>query len=176
MGYLDVVKVPAYSDQGDILVGIHDLDPYAEIREKIHEHHASSRPLSPGYELVGLAGEWEFARITNLPMDLRTRPAGDGRVDFYAPVGEIDVKTYRKPFNLPREKGKKHAEILVLAKFYDSPRRAVLLGWEYDTVMVTCEVKTLPGQDIPNHCKPAEEIHPILSLWHMFKEASAVAP
>ncbi len=95
------------------------LDPkcIAARRARIHASHTSSRPLSPDYELVGVAGEVAFAQEFGLEVDATARPGGDGGVDFTLPIGTVDVKTYRLPYNLLREAGKPHADILVLAAF-----------------------------------------------------------
>lgn len=104
----------------------------AEQRQELHANHASNRPLSEGYELVGLVGEAEFARVFNLPMDLNRRPGGDRGIDFVVPLGfTTDVKTFRKPIHLLVEYGKVVADIYVLAGYSDELRKAHLLGWEY---------------------------------------------
>ena len=125
-------------------------------RERIHENQASSRPLSPGYEAVGILGEAEFAFRTGLPFDVGERPAGDNRVDFFTELGTIDVKTARKPYNLLREVGKHHAEILVLAGVVPNGW-AKLIGWEYDSVITNAPFKDF-GYSILNHYIPAENL------------------
>jgi len=87
----------------------------AKKREAIHAGQASSRPLSKHYELIGLIAERQFSREFDVDMDMTLRPGGDGRVDFVLPIGTVDVKGAARAYNLFREIGKPHAEILVLA-------------------------------------------------------------
>ena len=89
------------------------LKKIATEREKIHEDHASSRPLSKNYEYIGLVGESEFANQFNYKIDEKLRPSGDGGKDFNSPLGLIDIKTARKAFNLIVEKGKVDSDIYV---------------------------------------------------------------
>tara|TARA_Y100000310_G_C20581630_1_gene763303 strand:+ start:569 stop:1027 length:459 start_codon:yes stop_codon:yes gene_type:complete len=129
---------------------------FGRARERIHEKQASSRPLSTGYEAIGILGEAEFAFRTGLPFDVQERPAGDNRVDFFTELGTIDVKTARKPYNLIREVGKPHAEILVLVGV-DASGWAKLIGWEYDSIITDAPFKDF-GYSILNHYIPAENL------------------
>jgi formylmethanofuran dehydrogenase subunit E-like metal-binding protein len=73
------------------------------------------------------------------------------------------VKTARKPFNLLREAGKSHAEILVLASFDDSTGKATLIGWEWDKEMLKCPTRDF-GYGIVNHYKHYESLRSMESL------------
>lgn len=137
------------------------LQQIALWREQLHAQHKSSRPLSEGYEYIGLAGEAAFAELFGLPVDLTARPSGDNGVDFSTSAGTVDVKTYRKPYNLLLEVGKRHADILVLAG-YDG-EKARLIGWEYSRVLLACPVRDF-GYGIRNHYKAAHSLRKLAEL------------
>lgn len=139
------------------------LREIARAREELHNGHPSSRPLSEGYEYIGLLGEWVFAMAFGLPIDLTPRANGDKRKDFDTRVGTIDIKTARKPGNLLREAGKPHADILVLAGYNDENESIGFLGWEYDTEMLKCPSRDF-GYGILNHYKLVSELHPMNEL------------
>lgn len=155
-------KDPAKSNP--YLVTIEDIELIARRRHEIHRHHASSRPLSENYEMVGLMCEREFALAAGLPLDLSIKPEGDGRVDFVTSIGTIDVKGARIPNNLLRETEKEHADILVLGKWTDGMTKAELLGWERDRAMVGMPTNYFGGHNILNHFKPAEMLKPMDEL------------
>lgn len=144
----------------------------AEQRAALHADHASSRPLSKDYEYIGLLGEFVFGREFGLEVDVSLRPKGDDRVDFYTDIrspfcekGTIDVKTARKAYNLLREKDKRHAEILVLARYSDAEDWIALLGWEYERIIMTkCPVPRDFGKGIENHYVSAAALKPMSEL------------
>jgi len=140
-----------------------DIRSIAEERTRTHISHTSTRPLSPDYDYVGVAGEVAFAEEFGLEVDTTSRPSGDGGIDFMTPVGTIDVKTYRKPYHLLREVRKPHADILVLAGFDDTSGEVHLIGWEYDSEMVQCPMKDF-GYGIVSHYKAAGELRSISEL------------
>ena len=143
------------------------LKKAAAARVKLHAGSKSTRALGPDYQYVGLAGERAFAVEFGIPMDLELRPRGDGGVDFRTVAGTVDVKTYRKAYNLLREKGKPHADILVLAQYNEGARAAELVGWEYDSVLVRQPAKDF-GYGVVNHylhrskLRPMKELHELL--------------
>lgn len=128
------------------------LTDLAKRREDAHEGQKSSRPFSEGYELVGLAGEAQFAAEFEMELNTNILPQGDGYIDFKTPAGTIDIKTARKAYNLPREIKKPHADILVFAKYDDATGAVKLLGWEYDSEMLKCPITTF-GYGTLNHTK-----------------------
>jgi hypothetical protein len=148
-----------------------DFDPVvealkiaAEARHSLHTNHDSHRPLSDGYELVGVVGEAEFSRVSNLPFDFNQRPRGDGRVDFVAPFRvTIDVKTARKAMNLIEEEGKVSCDIYVLAEYSDDTRAATLLGWEKGSVLARAPIRDF-GHGILNHYIPRDSLRPMADL------------
>jgi hypothetical protein len=136
----------------------------ADARHNAHKDHASSRPLSDNYELVGLLGESKFGEICNQMPDLKRRLEGDSGIDFVVPLKfSVDVKTARNAFNLIHEQGKKFADIYVLASFKDSEEDAELLGWEWGAVLKNAPVKDF-GYGIMNHYIPADKLKPISEL------------
>ena len=72
----------------------------ANQRTTLHKGCPSQRILSKNHDLVGIAGEEEFGRQFDLELDKTERLHGDAGIDFILPVGTVDVKTFRKPFNL----------------------------------------------------------------------------
>jgi hypothetical protein len=140
----------------------------ARQRHELHKHHASSRPLSLDYELVGLAGEQAFADAFGLQVDTSIRPAGDGNVDFRLfGLVTVDVKTARKAGNLIAEVGTDPwADIYVLARYDDLTQTARLLGWEHGDVLRRAPSRDF-GYGIINHYIPRYQLKPIARL-HMF--------
>lgn len=139
----------------------------ADARAEQHEGKISCRPLSKDYELIGLVGEEAFALEFGMGTDHhRLTPHGDGRIDFHSPAGTIDVKTAEKAYNLLMERGKPHADILVLAKFNRGDTTATLLGWEYSSEMEKMPYKDF-GYGIINHYKHNTQLRPIEELYSM---------
>jgi hypothetical protein len=140
---------------------IHSL---ATRRAAIHDGHNSSRPLSEGYEDVGMAGEFAFGHFCGLMPDIGERPDGDGGVDFVVPLlFTVDVKTARKAFNLIHEHGKPFADLFVLAEYFDGTRSASLVGWEYGKRLAAAPVRDF-GYGVLNHYIPREELRPMDEL------------
>ena len=118
-------------------------------REKLHHDDASSRPLSKDYEYIGLLGEVRFSELYNLSIDLTSKHKGDNGIDFYTPIGTIDVKTAQKPYHLLVEKGKVFADIYVLAQF-SMPDIINFIGWHYGEYISQQPTKYF-GYNILNH-------------------------
>jgi hypothetical protein len=136
----------------------------AKSRHRIHTEHPTHRPLSEDYELIGLLGEEAFAWSFGLDTEyLDLKPQGDGRVDFHLPCGTVDVKTAEKPYNLLREVGKAHADILVLAGWNRQSRAIRLIGWEYDAEM-RCQPSRDFGKGVINHYKHYTQLRPMPEL------------
>lgn len=140
------------------------LDDEAKARAALHANHASNRPMSEGYETVGLVGEAQFACDFHQPLDWERRPGGDNGCDFIVPFKMIvDVKTFRRPFHLIVEPGKVHrADIYVLAGYSDETLRAELLGWEWRQAVERAPVKKFEGID--NHYIAAGQLRPMEDL------------
>ena len=171
----DMRSVQAITDKGKATVRVEDLRRYAAARHNLHKDHASSRPLSIDYELIGLVGEWQFAYEFGMPMDLTPRIGGDGACDFFTPAGSLDVKTARLAFNLLREVDKPHARYLVLAEYTPSPPAARLMGWEYDTQMLRHPMRTFGKHTIVNHYKLYKDLRKMDVLHWIFANARGVA-
>lgn len=140
------------------------LAEHARQREELHEHHATSRPLSDDYELVGLVGEYAFQLWSGLEMDLELRPGGDCKFDFVMPNGlTIDIKTAKKAYNLFREEGKPHADILVLAGIAADLSTVTFYGWEYGVTMVYQPTRDF-GHNILNHYKRSGKLRSMHEL------------
>jgi hypothetical protein len=136
----------------------------AKQRMVIHSGHSSRRRLSDDYELLGLVGEAEFARMFHQPLDLERRSGGDGGIDFVIPLAfKVDVKTARNPLHLIQEQGKVAADIYVLARYLESIKRAELIGWEWGPVLARAPVKEF-GHGIVNHFIPADRLRPMSEL------------
>lgn len=140
------------------------LNGYSKEREEVHANHESSRPLSDGYELVGIAGELELSQLTGLAPDLSIRPGGDGGRDncLYLRYS-VDVKTARKPYNLIHEEGKQFADIFILGRYSDDTGKVELLGWEWGKTLARAPTKDF-GYGVINHYISAEELRDIGEL------------
>ena len=132
-------------------------------RHDLHRDHASSRPLSDGYELVGLVGEAEFSRLFNVPMNLERMAGGDNGVDFVINGRTIDIKTARKAFNLIVEQGHVCCDVYVLANPNRGVTGAELLGWAGRKDIEKAPVRDF-GHGIDNHYIPADKLRTIYSL------------
>ena len=152
-------------------VTLADIRRIADERDQLHKNHATSRPFSTNYLFIGLLGEWEFAKQFHLPLDLETKPAGDGHVDFYTPLGTIDIKTALKPTYLFRERGKVLAEILVLAHCFDDTKIR-LIGWEYEHVVAQCPCKDF-GYGVENHYKHASKLRKMETFEYLLSRRPA---
>ena len=136
----------------------------ARAREKLHANHASNRPLSEDYELVGLMGEAEFSRVFRQPMDLERKPGGDKGIDFIVPLRfKVDVKTFRKPKNLIHEVGKVVADIYVLGSYEDDESKPELLGWEWGRNLAAAPTRDF-GYGVINHFIPRDELRKMIEL------------
>jgi len=141
----------------------------AKERHELHKDHATSRPLSFDYEVVGLAGEYVFAAKYALMADWTTRPSGDSGVDFQFGDMTIDVKTARKPGNLIVEKGTSPANILVLAGWHQNECRVDLLGWETAEAILVAPTKDF-GYGIINHYIQARDLRKMSSLLNLIND------
>ena len=140
------------------------MKKYGDDREKIHENNATSRPLSEGYEHVGVAGDLALSQLTGLAPDLSIRPDGDGGIDSLMFIRyTVNVHTARKPYNLIHEQGKPMADIIVLASYDDDTQSSELLGWEWGKVLEKCPVKDF-GFGVLNHYKHASGLRPMSEL------------
>ncbi len=136
----------------------------AAARQQSHSAHSSQRPLSNGYDVVGLAGEFEFGRMFGLMPDLTAKAGGDSGVDFLLPLKfAVDVKTFRKAKNLIHEQKKKFADVFVLAEYDDVTSRAQLLGWEWGARLKAAPIKDF-GYGVLNHHISANELRPMAEL------------
>jgi hypothetical protein len=133
-------------------------------RREAHKNHASSRPLSKDYELIGLAGETAFGRFANKMPDLERKLGGDKGVDFIIPLKfSVDVKTARKATHLLHEEGKNFADIYVLAEYDSETKQARLIGWEWGKILKKAPVKDF-GYGVVNHYIEAANLKPISEL------------
>ncbi len=150
----------------------HDRDQFwadilrdeAEDRHQSHKDHASSRPLSKDYELIGLLGEAKFGELSGLMPDLERKLGGDKGIDFVVPLRfSVDVKTARKAFHLIHEQGKPVADIYVLASYDDDTKKASLIGWEWGARLKQAPVRDF-GYGIMNHYIRADQLKPMSEL------------
>jgi len=140
------------------------LNEAANSRADVHADHASSRPLSEGYEGVGIAGEWAFAQFCGLMPDLERKPGGDKGIDFVVPLFfTVDVKTARKAGNLIHEQGKPFADIFILAEYDDDAKAAQLVGWEWGAKLRIAPTKDF-GYGVINHYIPRAQLRNMRDL------------
>lgn len=132
-------------------------------RAALHASHASSRPLSDGYEEIGLRGEVAFGQFCGQCPDFTKRPGGDGGVDFVVPLlYTVDVKSARKANYLIHEAGKEMpADIYVLSEVIDG--QASLVGWEWKSRLERAPARDF-GHGIVNHHIAREQLRPMREL------------
>ena len=145
----------------------------AMARHERHTDHPTHRPLSKGYELVGLRGEEALARYFGAQVDLSPRPGGDRGIDIPMTMRDrngniktftIDVKAARKAFHLIVEQGKvKNRTIYVLASYSDKTDTATLLGWEWGRTILAAPLKDF-GYGVINHYIPRERLRDLSEL------------
>jgi hypothetical protein len=136
----------------------------AKIREDLHLNHKSHRPLSKGYEVIGVYGEMKFEAITGYPMDEGGHIQGDRGIDFRTPAGNIDVKTAKSAPFLIIEKGKCHTDIIYVLAQIDYID-VTMLGWEHGSVMAERPYKPWPPKGVINHYKAMRQLRPMESLY-----------
>lgn len=149
------------------------LEEEARQRETLHAGQTSRRPLSEGYDLVGLAGEQAFWELTGLPRDDTEHPGGDRGVDFLCPF-TIDVKTARKPTFLLVEQGKIRASVYVLARYVED-QPAEMLGWAFGREVTWWPTKDF-GHGVHSHYRPAQELREIRSLFGLIHKLNFPLP
>jgi hypothetical protein len=136
-------------------------------RANLHRGKPGSRPFFEGHEKVGLKGEWAFGEWSGLMPDLTDKPKGDGGVDFWLPCTlSVDIKTSRSGRALLHERGKKMADIFVLAVAPEGSTEVELVGWEWGTVLASKPAVQYPS-GLFNHEIPRGELRPMDSLRRM---------
>lgn len=137
----------------------------AEIRARNkHGVLASSRPLSDGYEELGVIGEIGLANKLHLSIDTTRRMSGDAGIDLWFRGYSIDVKCHRNAYNLVVEQGKVKADIHVQSRFY--PDRIEHLGWAFQNEVLNAPVRDF-GYGIPDHYIPACKLRPMDNLFKL---------
>jgi hypothetical protein len=139
-----------------------EQEVHGAMRHHLHEGSASHRPLSTGYEQVGIAGEQAFAREFGIEWDRELRPGGNGGSNFRYRGKRVNVYTARKPLNLIVEKGKATADIYVLAGYRDGSAR--LIGWATKRMVLDAPVKDVGGFGIMSHAIPFEDLFAMSEL------------
>lgn len=142
----------------------------ANTRSRIHRDHTTQRPLSKDYEYIGILGEYVFAEEFGFDVDTETRPAGDRGIDFTTAEGlTIDVKTFKKAFNLIVEQYHVNADIYVLAEYSALLDDCTLLGWEYGNILSRQDTKHF-GYGYMDHYIPAGQLRDMKELHDIVKE------
>jgi hypothetical protein len=140
-----------------------DLRAEAQARHQLHARQASSRPLSPDYELLGLAGEMQGEADFGIQRDARLLSAGDGRSDFRLRNGlSGDWKVARRAYNLLMEAGRPHADLFVAGLWHEDGRHCWVewLGWESAARLRAVEPCDF-GYGVINHYCPVDELQPM---------------
>jgi hypothetical protein len=141
----------------------------AEIRERLHKNHASSRQLTEQTNAVGLVGEFRFGEEFGVYPDTSVRPSGDNGIDFIMPLTfSIDVKTRNyhpkwEPFYLLIEEGTINADIYVLALIHPDGDKCKLAGWIWGEDACRYPVDDL-GTGVRNHQVPVADLRPMDEL------------
>ena len=127
------------------------INRHAKAREYIHKGKRSSRPLSPDYEKVGLAGEAAFAERFKVEVDLTIKPGGSKGINFVINGYKINVMTARKANYLLVEPGKVKADVYVLAAYNDLTKDAYLMGWATKEEIEAASISDIGGFGIKSH-------------------------
>lgn len=140
------------------------LRAIAEYRSTSHNGHSSQRKLSPDYEFVGIAGEYEFATEMAIAYKFVDLPGGDKGIDFVTPIGTVDIKTFRRPWNLLVPVENNHpADIYVLAGYQDHEHQVALIGWTYWAILREQPARDF-GAGINTHFLEAGQLFPMVQL------------
>ena len=148
-----------------------DYDRATELGKQRNGAHPTGTPRlydDPNVEnVIGVRGEFAFARAFALHIDEQIRPAGDNGVDFRVTIAgreiTIDVKTaQRAPYLLVKEHDiGRCADWIVLACF---DRGAVsFIGWETRAVMSLMPVASF-GAGIRSHFRARDQLRPMGQL------------
>lgn len=114
-------------------------------------------------DLIGLSGEWAFAKAVGRVPSTYTEERGDGGIDFRINLSfSVDVKTATSRYGLMVEVGKVNADIYVLALNEAKGNTAELIGWATRSDVLACEPKTVRGGDV--HHIPLDQLKPIDTL------------
>jgi hypothetical protein len=126
-------------------------DELGQRRHDLHEGHPTHRPLSKGYESVGIAGEISLSGFTGMAPDFTLKAGGDGGIDSHVYLRySINVHAARKPLNLIHEVGKEMADIIVLADYNETSGLSQCLGWEWGRVLAKAPTREF-GKGVLNH-------------------------
>ena len=120
--------------------------------------HPTHRPLSDGYELVGLFGEYAWEVRFGDKVDMTPRPGGDGGKDYTIElwtgtefrVFPVDIKTAQKPYNLLVEQGKCLLDTIYVLAGSDK-KSGWLVGWEWGQSLIQVEPRTFGNHKVRNH-------------------------
>ena len=155
-----------------------------KVRRVAEERHKKYKQKSGGYyrefsedqEYIGLLGEATFADEFNLEVDWSIYETGDKGIDFYTPNATIDVKTYRKPYNLLIEVGRGiHADIYVLVAYLEEIDECKLIGWQWGSNVRYCKTKDF-GYGVMNYYCPASDLYPMDHLHDALKLTKPYQP
>ena len=141
------------------------LKAEAAARTQLHGGHASQRLWSKEQDLVGLAGEAQFARQYGQALDLRRAPKGDRGIDFTVPLAfTVDVKCARNPDRLLQAQGKVLADIYVLAGYRERDCGADLLGWQWGRNLSAAPLCDPGDRGVPAHYIEASQLYRMSDL------------
>jgi hypothetical protein len=141
-----------------------EQDVHGTIRHNLHAGKASHRPLSPGYEKIGIAGEQEFARWAGTQWDRKIRPSGSAGINFRIKGQTINVITAKKPYNLIVERGKLTTDLYVLAGFNQTSRRAYLIGWATKADLKAKVPRDVGHMGVISHAIPSGDLRSMEDL------------
>jgi hypothetical protein len=136
---------------------------YEEIakRARAHQSQASTRPLSPNFEMIGIAGEVQFSYDHDVKRNREINRAGDGGIDFVMPDGtKINVKTRANCRALLHEKGKHSpADLIVVGQFHDEGEVfwVEFMGWEFVSTIEQAPIVEL-STGVTNHEVAIEDL------------------
>lgn len=139
----------------------------ASLRQKKPRTKAEDAAITDDSHYVGLVGERYWCHdLLGLPVQLDYRRGGDNGSDMTLPDGRtIDVKTYRKPFNLVVQQGKAKADIFVLLGYREEDKSVEAKGWATKQEILSAPTRYFnPKNQLLSHYIPAGKLHPIQPL------------
>ena len=122
----------------------------------------ANRVWSEDYVRVWLAGEIALSEFTKVLPVFESKFYGDGGEDSHIFIEgkrfTINVKTSKKPYNLVAEPNRNKADIYCLARYFAETDRAMLLGWQWSSVIHKAPIKKLNEVGVDLHTLPQHEL------------------
>lgn len=146
-------------------------------RQNAHPNGTPRYYSDPNAEdIIGIAGELEFAKQYQLNADTEIRPDGDGHVDFKIQyknkIITFDVKTAIKAYNLLIKEWEIDvcADVLVLAQYNPLDKQVSFIGWTTNKIMKEQPTKVFSSLGINNYYLHKSKLFPMERISKFFIE------